>query len=364
MRYRTLENPRVVGLISGTSADGVDAVLVSLGEGSVKVHRHLTMPLPGELREGLFRAFEDEATVREVAVLDVQVGELFARAALEVMGEERADLVASHGQTVAHLPRQAATLQIGQPAVIAERTGCLVAAEFRYKDMAAGGEGAPMVPFFDIWLLHSEKVDRVALNIGGIANVTWIPRSGEPAGYDTGPGNALSDAIVERHNGRSYDAGGELAARGRVLPELLEELLAHDYFRQPAPKSTGREEFGRPMAERLWGRGEPADLARTALALTAETIAREVLRLTDGPVELVGAGGGVENPVLMEELRRRLPERVRLRRFDEFGVPAEVREATAFALLGHRTAHGLPSNVPSVTGARRATVLGALVYPG
>ncbi|MBI3924665.1 MAG: anhydro-N-acetylmuramic acid kinase [Armatimonadetes bacterium] len=363
-RYQSLARPRVVGLMSGTSADGIDAALVELGPEGPRVLRFTTTRFPPAIREMLFELFEDRATVRQVARANVQLGELFAEAALEVMGADKADLVSSHGQTVAHLPESRATLQIAEPSVIAYRTGCLTAADFRPADMAAGGQGAPLVPFFDAWLLRSAEVDRVALNIGGIANITWIPGdSDEIFGCDTGPGNVLMDALAEKLVGEPFDRNGQLAARGKVLPELLGELLAHPYLRERGPKSTGREVFGRPLAEGMLGRGEPADLLRTAAAFTACSIASHVQPLVRGPTEMVMAGGGCDNPVLMEELRRHLPGSVSLRRFDDFGVPAAAREAVAFAYLGHCTAHGRPSNAPGATGASRPCVLGKLVFP-
>jgi anhydro-N-acetylmuramic acid kinase len=348
-----------VGLISGTSADGIDAVRVQLRDGGMQVEEFRTVPYPSDVRERLFALMEDRATVREAARMHVLVGELFADAARQVMGEG-VDLIASHGQTVAHLPDARATLQLGEPAVIAERTGCLTVADFRPADMAAGGEAAPLVPFFDAWLLGGTGVDRMALNLGGIANYTWIPADGPVVGGDTGPANVLMDALCERYLGQPYDDGGRLGAQGRVLPEILQELLAHPYIHRTGPRSTGREEFGREMAARL--EGEPADLVRTAAAFSAESVALGLRRHLRGPVEVVVGGGGCENPTLMGELAQRLPE-VTWRRFDEFGVPAGAREAAAFALMGHESAHGRPSNVPGVTGARGLKVLGKLVYP-
>lgn len=364
--YCSLTQPLVVGLISGTSADGIDAVLVRFERDrpGVEVLAFESHPYPAEVRQQLFDFFEDKGTIRQMAVLNTRLGDLFAEAALSVMGPRGADLIASHGQTIAHLPEAETTLQLAESARIAKKTGILTVADFRPADMAEGGQGAPLVPFFDRWLLHSDQVDRVALNIGGIANITWIPRHGEVFGCDTGPGNSLSDALVELHSGASFDAGGQLARQGKVLPELLQELLAMPYFHQAGQKSTGRELFGRPLARQLWGRGEPADLVRTACALTAESVWRHVQPLLNGsPVELVMAGGGTENPVLLEELQARLPAQAKLRRFEDFGVPAGAREAVAFALLGHRAVHAQAGSVPGATGARRPSVLGKLVLP-
>ncbi|MEW6281743.1 MAG: anhydro-N-acetylmuramic acid kinase [Candidatus Eremiobacterota bacterium] len=366
--YRSRPVHRVVGLISGTSADGIDAALVEFSPGP-RLVRFLCKPYPPAVRQRIFALMENRADVVEVARMNVLLGRLFAEAARDV-SPERPDLVASHGQTIAHLPVETeycgypvrCTLQIGEAAELAARVGCPVASDFRPADVALGGQGAPLVPFADALLLRDPEVDRAALNIGGIANLTWIPREGPVRACDTGPGNCLMDALAERAVGRPCDLNGELAAKGRVIPEILEELLSHPYFALTGPRSTGREAFGRPLADRLWGRAEPADLVRTAAALTAETIARG-LRAYFSEGEVVAGGGGVDNPVLMGELAARLPERTRLRRFDEFGIPAEAREAVAFAILGHHTMLGLPSNVPGATGATRPAVLGKLSLP-
>lgn len=360
--YRRLAAPRVVGLMSGTSADGIDAALVEVGP-EVRLLAFRTVPYPEETRRRLFELFEDRGGPREVARLNALLGELFARAARAVMGGKGADLVASHGQTVAHLPDEGATLQLGEGAVIAARTGCLTVSDFRPADLAQGGQGAPLVPFADARLLHTPSIDRAALNLGGMANLTWIPARGEVQACDTGPGNALLDALAEALLGAPWDEGGRRAAEGRVVPELLEELLAHPYFAREGPKSTGRETFGRPMARRLLGRAAPGDLLRTAAALTAESVVRHLKRHLRGPAELVVGGGGVENATLMEELRRRLPAEVRLRLYDDFGIPFQAREAVAFALLGHETVHGRPASLPGATGARRPAVLGKVSFP-
>lgn len=368
-RYRRLEAPRVVGLMSGTSADAIDAALVEMGS-RPRLLEFRSHPLPAEVRQRLGEVFDDRGSPRELTRLHWLLGELFARAALSVTGSG-ADLVASHGQTVAHLPEPEefcgeavrGTLQLGEGSVVARRTGLLTVCDFRPADLVAGGQGAPLVPFADARLFWTPEVDRIALNLGGMANLTWIPREGEVEACDTGPGNALMDALALRATGRPCDEGGALASRGRVLPDLLDELMAHPYLARPAPKSTGREEFGRPMADRLWERGAVEDLLRTAAAFTAASVALHVERYAPGPAELLAAGGGVENPVLMEELRRRLPAQVHLRRMDELGMPAQAREAVAFAILGHETAHGRPSNVPRATGAETAVVLGKIVFP-
>ncbi len=364
-RYRQLTKPKVVGLISGTSADGIDAVLVEIEDQprSFQVLAFETFVYPDPVRSQLFEVFEDRGSPRQLALLNTRLGQLFGQAARALLADQKADLIGSHGQTVAHLPEQRTTLQLGEPALIASLTKTLTVADFRPADMVLGGEGAPLVPYFDRWLLESPETDRVAVNIGGIANITFISRQGEVFGCDTGPGNCLSDALAELANGSPYDAGGQLARRGTVIEPLLEQLLQDPYYSQPGTKSTGREKFGRPLAREMWGQGEPADLCRTACALTAETIWRHLKPLMNGQTEVVLAGGGCENPVIVEELRRRLPERVPLKQFDDFGVPAGAREAAAFALMAHCTLHERPSSVPGATGANRPAVLGKVVFP-
>jgi anhydro-N-acetylmuramic acid kinase len=365
-RYRSFTRPRVVGLMSGTSADGIDAVLVEISaqEQTLELIRSVSLSYPEALRQRLFALFEDRASVREAARMNVLIGELFAQAALRVIGSERVDLIASHGQTVAHLPNELppSTLQLGEPAIIAARTGCVTVADFRPADMALGGQAAPLVPFFDAWLLGRGEVDRVAVNIGGMANLTWLPRQGDVLGWDTGPGNVLIDALAEIFTGQPMDPGGSLAATGNVLEPLLEELLRNPYFSQTGPKSTGREAFGRDLARSLSERGSAADLLRTAAALTAESLSRSIATVARGPLEVVVAGGGCYNLTLMAELKSRLGQ-ARIRSFEEFGLPAQAREGAAFAVLGHETMWGRSGSLPSVTGAKRPAVLGKIVLP-
>lgn len=349
--------------MSGTSIDAIDAALVEIRGDGVRLLDFRSHPLPADVRRRLHEVMDDRGSPREVTRLHWLLGGLFAEAALSVMP---ADLVASHGQTIAHLPDdgpERGTLQIGEGAVIAQRTGCLTVCDFRPNDMVAGGQGAPLLPFLDARLLHSPAVDRIALNLGGMANLTWVPAQGQVEACDTGPGNALMDALAERSTGRACDLGGELAARGTVVPSLLEELMGHPYLARGIPKSTGREEFGRPLADRLWGRASAEDLLRTAAAFTAASVALHVERSLRGPAELFVAGGGVENPVLMAELAARLPAGVTVRRFDDLGIPAQAREAVGFALMGHETLLGRPSNVPGATGASRPVVQGKIVHP-
>lgn len=365
--YRALEKPRVIGMISGTSADGIDAALVEFDGPSPKPRflGFTCTPYEPKVREFVFALMEHRASVVDVARMNVLLGQLFAEASRTV---GKADLIASHGQTIAHVPAShdfcghpvRATLQIGEGAEIAARLGVPVVTDFRPPDMAVGGQAAPLVPFADAAILRTPEIDRFALNIGGIANFTFIPREGDIQACDTGPGNAMMDALAERVLNVPYDAQGAYGATGTVVPELLEEMLRHPYFELSGPRSTGREEFGRQYLARFFGRAEARDLMRTCAAFSAEAIVRALKPYLQGPAELVAAGGGVENPTLMGELAERLPAGVKVRRYDEFGIPAEAREAVAFAVLGHQTMHGKRTGVPGATGASRSVVQGKI----
>ncbi|MFE9657398.1 anhydro-N-acetylmuramic acid kinase [Micromonospora sp. NPDC006431] len=367
---------KVLGLISGTSHDGIDVAAVDFALRDGVLHGTVgyagSAPYPEELRARLMRALPPSAlTFAEACELDTLIGQAFAEVAADAAGRAGGvDLICSHGQTVYHWVqgRQVrGTLQIGQPAWIAERTGVPVVADVRVRDVVAGGQGAPLVSMMDVLLLSGLPGRPAALNLGGIANLTVLrpPGFGGPVAYDTGPANALIDAAVVRaSDGRlRYDADGRLAAAGRVHAGLLAELLAEPYYRLEAPKTTGKELFHAAYLESAL-RAHPdlpdADVAATLTALTAQTVADQVCR--HDVDTLVASGGGCANPTLMGMLRERLP-RVRVTAADEFGAPADTKEAIAFALLGWHTAQGLPATVPSCTGATGARVLGAIV-PG
>jgi anhydro-N-acetylmuramic acid kinase len=380
---------KVVGLMSGTSADAVDAALVEWPESpDVRPFDLLAAredPLPDALRARIHRLAAGRVpgpdVLREALALDVELGELFAasaRAVAEDAGVPLAsvDAVASHGQTVAHHPEVHGTLQLGDPSVIAERTGCTTVADFRARDLAAGGEGAPLAPFFHWAALGDPEEGRLVLNLGGIANVTWLPpggRAAEVLAFDVGPANALLDGVVSvATEGRErMDAGGARARRGRVDPGLLGRLLEDDYLLRPPPKSTGRERYGTAEAEALahsWreaGRGLE-DLLATLTAFTAEAVAlawRDHLAPLGGPLGrvLVG-GGGARNPILVEALRAAFRDVV-VDPFDAAGVPSDAAEAMAFSLLGRNALLGLPNHLPRCTGAAGPRVLGEIV-PG
>ncbi|MCE6999731.1 anhydro-N-acetylmuramic acid kinase [Saccharothrix sp. S26] len=343
---------RVIGLISGTSMDAIDVAVADLSLNGRTVVltpvEHAEYPFPEDLRR-------PPTSAAELCALDTRLGQAFA----EVAARHRGELVSSLGQTVHHWVedgRCLGTLQLGQPAWIAEATGLPVVADLRVRDVAAGGHGAPLASTLDALWLADFDGPATALNIGGIANVTKVSPGGVTA-YDTGPGNALMDAAMTALSGglRDQDTDGEFARRGRIHAELLDRLLADPYYALPAPKSTGKEHFNRAYLDRVTdGLTMPAeDLLATLTELTARTIAAEC----EGTV--IGSGGGMRNPVLVESLRRH----VDLRTSDELGLPAAGKEAYLAALLGFLTWHGLPANVPSATGAAGPRPLGSIT-PG
>jgi anhydro-N-acetylmuramic acid kinase len=361
---------RVIGLISGTSHDAIEAAAVdfALDDGVVDatvVATSSTGYEPG-LRSRLVAALPPaQTTLEEVCALDTLIGQAFAEAAAAL--DTRPELVCSHGQTVYHWvdgQHALGTLQLGQPAWIAERLGVPVVSDVRSRDIAAGGQGAPLASILDVLLLGDSERPCAALNLGGIANITVIRPDAEPVAYDTGPANALLDAaLLEATAGaETFDAGGARSARGRVDESLLAELLADPYYALPAPKTTGKELFHADyLRERTAAHGVGLDdLLATLAALTVETVARELER--HGVERVLAAGGGTRNRAIMDGLRTRLP-RVELSTFDELGVPAEAKEAIVFALIGFLTASGLAGALPSCTGAGHASVLGSIT-PG
>ncbi|GGK74784.1 anhydro-N-acetylmuramic acid kinase [Sphaerisporangium melleum] len=364
-------------MISGTSHDGIDVALVGFdpvsGGGTLSgvVEFTATTPYAAGLRARLAAALPPAATtLAEVCELDTLIGRSFAEAAATAI--DRAgpvDLIVSHGQTVFHWvdgTRVHGTLQIGQPAWIAERTGTPVLADVRVRDIAAGGQGAPLVCLLDALLLGGHLGGAVALNLGGIANMTVVRGPGEVTAYDIGPANALIDAVVASLGltARGFDEDGRLAASGTVDQSLLAVLLDHPYYRLPAPKSTGKELFHLGHVEEAMARAGTrpgaADLVATLTELTVRTVARDVTATGIGL--LVVSGGGCRNPVLMAGLRRALRD-VTLRLSDDYGAPADDKEAIAFALIGWHTVHGLPGTIPAGTGARAPRILGSLT-PG
>ncbi|QIL19631.1 anhydro-N-acetylmuramic acid kinase [Thermomonas sp. HDW16] len=365
-----------LGLISGTSADGIDAALVrfedsddaSLQAELVAAH---TLPWQPDIRARLVWLGQGGAldSLDELGELDAQVGEAFADAALAILdasGIERSHVAAigSHGQTVRHRPYAAYpfSLQIGDAARIVERTGITTVADFRRRDIAAGGHGAPLLPALHHALLHDPTEQRAVLNLGGIANLTLLPREGAVRGFDTGPANALMDLWCHEHTGRPYDEAGAWGATGQADPALLERLLDDPWFAQPPPKSSGREHFQRKwLAPHLRSGTLAADVQATLRELTARTIA-DALRASQADTQrLLVCGGGVHNPVLMASLRDALPG-VALASTAEFGLDPDHVEAMGFAWLARQTLRGKPGNLPTVTGAAGLRILGA-IYP-
>jgi anhydro-N-acetylmuramic acid kinase len=363
--------------MSGTSYDAIDAAAadIVLKDGRLELSPLglISERYDDELRAALAGALPPATTTLErVCLLDTRIGQAFAAAAVRADRELCAgttELVASHGQTVYHWAEGGqvhGTLQLGQPAWIAEATGCTVVSDFRPRDVAAGGQGAPLVGLVDLLWLRGRPGVPAALNLGGIANVTVAGRAGEPVAFDTGPANALVDAAVaELTGGRlGYDEDGALAAAGRVDQPLLDRLLAEPYYRLPPPKTTGKELFhAGHVREALAGVGPlpPQDVIATLTRLTARTVADALRPL--GATEVVASGGGTRNPVLMAALRAELAG-TPLRTSDELGMPAAAKEAYAFAVLGFLTVHGVAGTVPACTGARGARVLGSITPGG
>lgn len=383
----------LIGLMSGTSADGIDAALVEItgqGRGTrARLLHFACLPHDDAMREAILRLCDPRtATVPDLCALNFALGERFAEAARDVAeaaGVDLADVeaVASHGQTVWHQPvpypiagtQATGTLQIGEPAVIAARTGCRVVSNFRTADMAVGGQGAPLVPYADYVLLASDSEARAVQNIGGIANVTHLPRAATPEevlAFDTGPGNVLIDALVRRFTSgaKRCDEDGAWAAQGERSGPLLEWLLSDPFFEQPPPKSTGRELFSAVWIDRFveiaqkHGLSE-ADTLATATAATAASVRlayERWLKPRGGVDTVIVGGGGSRNRTLMRMLAEFLAP-ARLTTHAEFGIPDGAKEALAFALLGYETLHDRPSNLPSATGAAKSVRLGSLT-PG
>jgi len=401
----------VAGVMSGTSADGINVALVRLGSkgGSRSRDRslsatgtrgrdprhiftllgHAEYSYPAQVRSAVLSAMNaKQASVADLARLSFLLGELYADAVLATQQQFRvkADLVGCHGQTLYHqgeaqifLGRKiVATWQTGEAAVIAGRLGVPVVSDFRPADMAAGGKGAPLVPYLDYLLFRDPRIGRIVQNIGGIANLTAIPAGADASdvfAFDTGPGNMVIDAVTEKLFGRAFDRGGKIAASGTVLAPVLKQILKRRFFRAAPPKTAGREEFGREFVReflRACRRAPKEDVVATATALTARSIADAVRRFVmkqSGPAtkasfhELILSGGGAKNATLVAMLAEDLaPLGIQLRFSDEFGLPSEAKEAVAFAVLAYETWNRRPANVPSATGAKRAAVLGKISY--
>ncbi|MCL5500232.1 anhydro-N-acetylmuramic acid kinase [Phytobacter palmae] len=366
-----MKSGRYIGVMSGTSLDGVDVVLAAIDDKMVAQQASLTWPMPIPLKEDILSICQGQPlTLSQLGRLDTRLGKLFADAVLALMEREHLsakDIVAigCHGQTVWHEPTGDAphTLQIGDNNQIAALTGVTVVGDFRRRDIALGGQGAPLVPAFHQALLAHPTERRIVLNIGGIANISLLFPDKPVRGYDTGPGNMLMDAWIWRQLGKPYDKDAQWASGGKVVLPLLQNMLSDPYFASPAPKSTGREYFNYGWLERQltsFPALDPRDVETTLVELTAVTISEQVL-LCGGCERLLVCGGGSRNPLLMARLSALLPG-TEVSTTDEAGISGDDMEALAFAWLAWRTLAGLPGNLPSVTGASQATVLGA-IYP-
>ena len=374
---------KAIGLMSGTSADGVDAALVEIDESDLSLLGYVEVPFPKDVRTEILSLCED-GRVDAICRMDAALGEWFAEAALRVcekvnVSAGEIDVIGSHGQTIHHLPTLAvvaekkvrSTLQIGNPAVIAERTGITTVSDFRSRDMAVGGQGAPLVPLVDYLLFRSEYAGRAMLNIGGIANVNILPANCEVSdifAFDTGPGNMVIDGVVQAitRGKLSFDRDGSLAGKGQVCEDLLDVLMAHPFFDMEPPKTTGREDFGTDMVQKIldWEEKEEA-LVHTATQFTVESIVHGLKRFVLPRCEIhevIASGGGTRNPVMMDLLDQALGD-IAFKRLDDLGIASEAKEAIAFAILAYQTMNGRPGNVPSVTGADKQVVLGSIT-PG
>lgn len=378
---------RIIGLMSGTSADGITAALADIsGTGAsaeVKLIGYKTYPYKAEVREEVFNLFKPGlGKVQDVCMMNTVLGEAFAEAANNLISdlgvtEKEIDLVGSHGQTIWHQPdaepvsgySTKSTLQIGEPAVISEKTGLPVVSDFRKADMAVGGEGAPLTPYLDYVLHRNPDENRILQNIGGIANLTYLPAEAsvdQVIAFDTGPGNMIIDALMKRYTGESHDADGSTASNGDVNQKLLNELMDHPYYKLKPPKTTGREVFGVQYSDKIAKRAQELhlsleDLIATVTRLTVETIIDSYETYLSGEVDAVYvSGGGSKNPVIVEGLRDRCSASVY--DYSTLGIPSEAKEAILIALLANEYVMGTPSNVLSATGAKRKVILGYMTW--
>ena len=385
-----------IGLMSGTSVDGVDVAVVDLTGAppslDVKLRHFQTVPFTDAVRKEIFKLFSlDSSNSATISQMNFLLGRVFADAVLTALSEagiarEEIAFIASHGQTVWHSTTPellagydiASTLQIGEASVIAERTGIPVISDFRVRDVAAGGQGAPLVPFVDALLFAdpSGQKGRITANIGGIANLTVLPAGGVAArepiiAFDTGPGNMILDGLVRRatDGAQTYDKDGAIARSGQVIDDYLEKWLSLPYFAEQPPKSTGRELFGEPCVETWWSDGQergyaPEDLIATATEFTVRTFTEAIQKYVlphHAIDEIIVGGGGAYNPLLLEGIGAGLPG-IRILPQEATGIPSDAKEAVAFAILGYECYHRRPNNLPSATGAHRPVVMGKIVW--
>jgi anhydro-N-acetylmuramic acid kinase len=393
IRLKEKKSRNIIGLMSGTSCDGIDACLVNItGNGSstqIDIIGFEVYPFKEKIRNLIFEASDETiGTVDKICQLNFTLGKLFADAARQIAEKlsiplSGIDIIGSPGQTIYHISslkentdkEVRSTLQIGEPSVIAQETGVTTVADFRTRDIAAGGEGAPLVPYADFILFGREGASRVIQNIGGISNVTFLPENGgidEIIAFDNGPGNMIIDRFAEiMTDGKlKYDKDGELASKGKLNQDLLERLCAHPYLSKPPPKSTGREDFGIHFSDKLFkelrqGNIDVFDAIKTITAFTAKSISdsyKNFILPSNKIAEVIISGGGTHNPVLFQYMKNYLRD-ISISKVDDFGIPSEAKEALSFAILANETICGNPSNVPSATGARESVVLGKII-PG
>jgi anhydro-N-acetylmuramic acid kinase len=385
----------VAGIMSGTSADGINVAVTRLEDHDFETKftlvAHKEFPFPANVRKFILSVMNAEAKLADLARLNVLLGELYAEAFERTAAEAQAgvSLIGCHGQTIYHqgekknfLGRKiAATWQTGEGAILAARTGIPVVSDFRQADMAAGGKGAPLVPFLDYMLFRDPQRGRIVQNIGGIANLTAIPAGTGSGGgtrpervvaFDTGPGNMVIDGVMQRLYNKRFDRDGRAAAKGKILQPVITKLLRAPFFRERPPKTAGREEFGREFVQqfiRACGRAKKEDVVATATALTAESITKAIRDLMPSTAPREGAfqdmiisGGGSRNCTLVKMISELLPE-LQIKTSDAYGLPAEAKEAVAFAVLAYQTWHKMPASIPSATGAEYPAVLGKISYP-
>jgi len=357
-----------LGIMSGTSLDGIDVALVEFKESKPRLLASHYQPYPPSLKDGLLELHQpgfDE--IHRTQLASLALARAYADATHALLNKTGISpqlvlAIGCHGQTIRHRPEQGYTVQLGNGALLAELTGIHVVSDFRSRDIAAGGQGAPLVPAFHDMMLRHPTIHRVILNLGGIANLTDLRPGHGTTGLDSGPGNLLLDSWISKHHGRPYDENGEWAASGKIIPELLQRMLAEPYFSEPPPKSTGRDLFNLAWLEhQLDGTESPADVQATLLALTCDSIAQALGRFCADAEELYLCGGGAHNSALASLLQQRLPD-CHIRKTDALGIPADWMEAIAFAWLARQTMTLQPGNLPAATGASHPCVLGA-IYP-
>lgn len=350
-----------IGLMSGTSLDGIDAVMVEFDGDSGRICKTAYCPYPEDIKQALLTLHEPSDNELELSqTISIRLAELYAQTVNALQDGTPVHAIGCHGQTVRHRPELGFTLQLNNPALLAELCGVTVIDDFRSRDIAAGGQGAPLVPAFHHGVFGHPEIHRTILNIGGISNLTDLPGSQAVAGFDCGPGNLLMDAWCHQHTGSPYDKNGAWAASGKPIPRLLEDMLAHPFFELAPPKSTGRDMFNMAWLESLLSeKDDPADVQATLLELTAYSIAEAVSIHCIGSKELYLCGGGAHNQALVSRLIALLPA-LRIALTDELGIGADWVEAAAFAWLAKQTLEGKPGNLPAVTGAKGYRILGAI----